>query len=81
MVAPQELELIRRLFWAVLPESPGGPRITAQEFQRIVGALTGVVAGALATGAAVMLIGAIAGRFAKEAKPGGRGPRGLVEGR
>jgi len=55
-------ELIQQLIWIVSPQSPGGQMITAREFQQIMGTLTSIVMAGLAG----VLVGAVAGKFARE---------------
>jgi len=62
MITP---ELVQQMAVAVSPASPGGRRITPEEFQRIMGILTGTAAGIMAAGAVGMLVSAITKRFSE----------------
>jgi len=74
MVAP---ELIQQIIASISPVSPGGRRITPQEFQQIMATLAGIVAGTLTAGMVGILTGAVAGRFSRETAFGIREIAGL----
>jgi len=59
-------ELIQQMIVSVLPWSPGGVKITAQEYRDIVNTLTNIVAGVMVAGLTGILIGSITGRFSSE---------------